>query len=383
MAGSFCIKLPVLYMEQQKERRIYMERLHDERIKRVRARMEEAGIDRLIVTDPLSIYYLTDIEVHPGERFWALLMSVGGGLRLFANKLFSLGETSIPVELFDDNADIARVVAPYLLGGVIGVDKTMAARFLLPIMDACGEVDFVVGSDCVDDVRAIKDETEKQLMRRASEINDACMEKLAAFIHEGVTEKECAEYLDSCYAGYAVDGLSFPSNISFGANAADPHHRPDDTVIKEGDCIVIDIGCRKDHYCSDMTRTYFWKKVDPRHAEIYNIVLEANERAEALVKAGVTISRLDDAARDQIASFGYGEYFTHRLGHFIGMEDHEKGDVSSANDKDAEPGMIFSIEPGIYIPGDMGVRIEDLVIVTEDGCEILNHVDKSLRVLGN
>ena len=111
-----------------------MERLHDERIKRVRARMEEAGIDRLIVTDPLSIYYLTDIEVHPGERFWALLMSVGGGLRLFANKLFSLGETSIPVELFDDNADIDRVVAPYLLGGVIGVDKTMAARFLLPIM---------------------------------------------------------------------------------------------------------------------------------------------------------------------------------------------------------------------------------------------------------
>ena len=155
-----------------------------------------------------------------------------GSYEEFKNTLFSLGETSIPVELFDDNADIARVVAPYLLGGVIGVDKTMAARFLLPIMDACGEVDFVVGSDCVDDVRAIKDEAEKQLMRRASEINDACMEKLAAFIHEGVTEKECAEYLDSCYAGYAVDGLSFPSNISFGANAADPHHRPDDTVIK-------------------------------------------------------------------------------------------------------------------------------------------------------
>ncbi len=145
---------------------------------------------------------------------------------------------------------------------------------------------------------------------------------------------------------------------------------------------MIDIGCKKDYYCSDMTRTYFWKRADPEYVKIYDIVRRANETAEAMVKAGVPLMDIDITARDIISEAGYGEYFTHRLGHFIGMEDHEKGDVSAVNSQMAEAGMIFSIEPGVYLPGRFGVRIEDLVIVTEDGCEILNHVDKGLRILG-
>ena len=360
-----------------------MDRLYVDRIGRVCDRMKVQGIGQLMVTDYLSIYYLTGMEVHPGERFWGLLVGDDGSLRLFANRLFNIGETDISVTFFDDSDDIAGVVSAHIRKGRLGVDKTMASRFLLPIMEACRDTSFELGSDCVDDVRAIKDDEEKELMRRASRINDACMEKLAAFIHEGVTEKECAAYLDGCYAEYGCDGLSFPSIVSFGENAADPHHHPDDTVLKEGDCIVIDIGCIKDHYCSDMTRTYFWKKADPDQIKVYETVKEANERAEALVKAGIRLCDIDAAARDHISAEGYGEYFTHRLGHFIGMEDHEKGDVSSVNTTETKAGMIFSIEPGIYLPGQVGVRIEDLVIVTEEGCEILNHVSKELCILGN
>jgi Xaa-Pro dipeptidase len=131
-----------------------------------------------------------------------------------------------------------------------------------------------------------------------------------------------------------------------------------------------------------MTRTFFYKEVSDKGREVYETVKEANQRAIDLVKPGVKLSDIDAAARDYITEKGYGEYFTHRLGHFIGIDCHETGDVSGANDNVAEVGNVFSIEPGIYIPGEVGVRIEDLVIVTEDGCENLNHYSKDLEVIG-
>lgn len=356
--------------------------LYQERLTKVCRRMEEAGLSQLLITDHLSIYYLTGIDVVPFERFWCLLVKTDGTHTLFANRLFALGETGLPTVTLTDTDDVAAAVAPHIAPGKLGVDKNMAARFLLPILSACGETRAVLGSGCVDSVRAQKDEAEKALMRRASEINDRCMEKLTAYIHDGVTERECAAYLETCYREYGCEGPSFDPIVSFGPNAADPHHAPDGTVIKEGDCIVIDIGCKKDHYCSDMTRTYFWKKADTRYTAIHDLVREANERAEALVRPGVRLCDVDAAARDHIAVAGYGEYFTHRLGHFIGMEDHEQGDVSAVNTAPAEVGMIFSIEPGVYLPGAFGVRVEDLVIVTETGCEVLNRVDKHWKILG-
>lgn len=356
--------------------------LYQKRLTKVCRRMEEAGLSQLLITDHLSIYYLTGIDVVPFERFWCLLVKTDGTHTLFANRLFALEETGLPTVTLTDTDDVAAAVAPHIAPGKLGVDKNMAARFLLPILSACGETRAVLGSGCVDSVRAQKDEAEKALMRRASEINDRCMEKLTAYIHDGVTERECAAYLETCYREYGCEGPSFDPIVSFGPNAADPHHAPDGTVIKEGDCIVIDIGCKKDHYCSDMTRTYFWKKADTRYTAIHDLVREANERAEALVRPGVRLCDVDAAARDHIAAAGYGEYFTHRLGHFIGMEDHEQGDVSAVNTAPAEVGMIFSIEPGVYLPGAFGVRVEDLVIVTETGCEVLNRVDKHWKILG-
>ena len=310
----------------------------------------------------------------------ALLLRNDGKHVLFSNKMFHIPETPLTLVTLSDSDNVAAHVAPHLLDATLGVDKNLPARFLLPILAAKKGIEAVLGSDCIDKVRACKDETEKQLMRRSSEINDICIQRLADFIHDGVTEKECSRYLDQLFTEFG--GELQPRIISFGGNAADPHHFPDDTVIKEGDCIVIDMGTIKDNYCSDMTRTYFWKKADPKHLELYNIVLEAQLKALATVRAGVPLCDIDAAARDHITAAGYGEYFTHRLGHFIGMEAHEKGAVSSEAHEPAQVGQIFSIEPGIYIPGEFGCRIEDLVIVTEDGCEILNHVDKSPRILG-
>ena len=162
---------------------------------------------------------------------------------------------------------------------------------------------------------------------------------------------------------------------------ADPHHEMNESKVKKGDSIVIDIGCKMNSYCSDMTRTVFYKTVSDHSLEVYNIVKEANKRGIDKVKAGVRFCDIDAAARDYITEKGYGKYFTHRLGHSIGIEVHDFGDVSASNTDKVQIGQIFSIEPGIYLPGDVGVRIEDLVIVTKDGCEVLNHYTKDLIIV--
>ena len=142
------------------------------------------------------------------------------------------------------------------------------------------------------------------------------------------------------------------------------------------------MGCKINGYCSDMTRTVFiGKEPTKEHAEIYNIVKSANEKAISIVKEGVKFSDIDKAARGIITEAGYGEYFTHRTGHCIGIECHDFGNVSSVNDNEVKAGMIFSIEPGIYLKDNIGVRIEDLVLVTKDGCEVLNSVTKEITVL--
>ena len=228
----------------------------------------------------------------------------------------------------------------------------------------------------------MKDAEEQMLMKEASRINDETILKARDYVKPGMTEKQVAEYIDNEYKKAGCESVAFTTIVSFGANAADPHHEPDDTVLEKGECVLIDMGCCKNRYCSDMTRTFFCGEPKPEYATIHDLVRQANEAAEAMIRPGVRLCDIDAAARDLITKAGYGEYFNHRLGHFIGQTDHEKGDVSAANTDTVKPGMIFSIEPGVYLPGKFGVRVEDLVIVTETGCEVLNHVDKHWSVVG-
>ena len=154
-------------------------------------------------------------------------------------------------------------------------------------MEACPEMRPVLASDCVDDCRAVKDAREQEIMFEASRINDVVNRAASEFIREGMTEKEVAAFIDAEYLRQGASGNSFSSIVCFGANAADPHHEPDDTVLKAGDCVLLDMGCMKDRYCSDMTRTFFCKKADPEQTKIHDLVREANERAEAMIRPGV------------------------------------------------------------------------------------------------
>ena len=338
----------------------------NERMERVLQKMEKKGIDQLLVSDPLSIRFLTGIMVHPGERLYALLLRTNGKHTMFLNYLYYVSDTGFEEVWFSDMDDQIGVLTSHIdTKGVLGIDKVFPARFLIPLQERCPELKTVWGSDCVDGVRAVKNAEEIEIMKHSSEINDLVMERAAAYIKEGAS------------------GVSFDTIVCFGANAADQHHTPSETrTLKTGECILIDMGCVWHGYCSDMTRTFYCKSVDDEQANIHDIVRTAVEKSEAANKPGARFCDIDAQARDYIDEKGYSEYWKIRLGHFIGQEDHEYGDVSPINKNVAEPGMIFSIEPGIYIEGKYGVRIEDLVLVTEDGHEVLNKVEKKYRIVG-
>ncbi|MDE7320151.1 MAG: Xaa-Pro peptidase family protein [Lachnospiraceae bacterium] len=354
------------------------------RTERVLAALDRMGLSQMLIVDPMSIYYLTGVQVMPFERFYGLYLRADGRHVYFLNRLFHVPEElGVEKVWYSDTDPVMEIVASYMdREQPLGVDTELKAGFLLPLMELKAAGGFVLASSAVDDTRGVKDEEEQEKMRVSSRINDLAMAEFKKLIREGITEREAASKMLDIYQSLGADGFSFEPLVAFGANAADPHHAPDDTVIRPGDCVLLDVGCIKDGYCSDMTRTFYFQQVSEEHRRIYETVRRANETAIGRVRPGVLLCELDAAARDLIGAEGYGPYFTHRLGHFIGLGEHERGDVSSASQKRAEAGMIFSIEPGIYLAGDTGVRVEDLVLVTEDGCEVLNHYPKELEIIG-
>lgn len=358
--------------------------MDERRLERVRENMARRGVEQALIVDPLSIWWLCGYYTEPYERFLALYVPADGEPTLFANRLFpEASGCGARVVSFSDTDDPVPLVAGVTAADrPLGVDKELAARWLVPLMEARAAAGFVLASDVVDDARSVKDAREQELMRRASATNDAAMSWLVEQVRPGVTEREIADGLLGEYRRLGAEGHSFSPIVSFGANAADPHHEPDDTAFSQGDMVLFDVGCKRDWYCSDMTRTFFTAEPTEHQRRVYEAVRRANEAAEKIVRPGVTFAEIDRAARSVIEEAGWGPAFNHRLGHQIGLVDHEPGDVSATHDEPVRPGQCFSIEPGIYLPGDMGVRIEDLVIVTEDGCEVLNSYPKGLTVLG-
>ena len=356
--------------------------MNQNRIARVIENMRLYGLDQILVSATPSVYYLSGFWVAPGERMLALYLNTDGDVRLYANRLFALSEGAkkegLPLTEYDDTEDCVGLLAADLRPGKLGIDKLWHSRFTIELMQRRGDLQLVHGSMPVDDARMCKDARELELMRQSSRMNDEATARTIAAIHAGMSETELA----AAYAGFAKElgarGNSFEGITCFGANCAEPHHDNDDTIIKPGDSVIIDVGLWHEHYASDMTRTVFFGKVSDEQKKVYELVRRANEAGRAAVRPGLPMSEFDRAARKVIEEGGYGEYFIHRTGHGIGLEVHEPPDNSATSRVIAKPGMCFSVEPGIYLPGKFGVRIEDLVAVTQDGCETLNALGREM-----
>ncbi|QKN24805.1 M24 family metallopeptidase [Caproicibacterium lactatifermentans] len=356
--------------------------MHQKRLKAVTENMKRRGLPQILVSSTASVYYLTGLWIEPMERLLVLYIRDNGECALFGNALFGLTPGGdVPLYIHTDADDPLTDLAKVVRSGVLGVDKSWPSCHLLSLMKQRPDVTPKLGSAPVDEARMLKDEKEIKALRSASRINDEVMEASLKAVREGAVEKEMAAFVEHQFALHGADRATEGMITSFGPNCADPHHSPDNTLVKRGDSMVFDIYIPIQRYWCDMTRTVFFKEISDGDRRIYETVLKANLAAEAMIRPGVMMCDIDRTARQVIEDAGYGPYFTHRLGHGLGIDCHEPPDNGASCQMLAQAGMVFSVEPGIYLPGKMGVRIEDLVLVTPDGCEVLNHYTKDLQVL--
>ena len=256
---------------------------------------------------------------------------------------------------------------------IIAVEKDrMELATYLSIREKCPEKDLLAVKDIVLELREVKDEFEIEATKKACAIAMRAFDHMCGYLRPGLTEKEAAAELEHCMKTLGADDLSFDTILITGAKTSYPHGVPGHDVIKKGDFVTMDYGCKVDGYCSDETRTVAIGQPTQEMIDVYNVVLEAQLAACSGIKAGITGKQADSLARDVIEKAGYGEYFGHSLGHGTGLEIHENPRYAQTWDKPIKAGTIVSIEPGIYIPKKFGVRIEDLALVTEDG--IINFV---------
>ncbi len=230
-------------------------------------------------------------------------------------------------------------------------------------------------------LRAVKEPWELEIMRKAQNITDKAFEEVLGRIHTGMSEKELQAELIYCLYKNGADGLAFDPIVVSGPNTSMPHGVAGDRLIQDGDFVTMDFGALYRGYCSDMTRTVAVSYVTDEMEQVYNTVLKAQLAGIAATKAGVAGKDVDAAARQVIADAGYGDYFGHGYGHGLGMEVHEAPGCSVGSVNPLPAGLVASAEPGIYLPGKFGVRIEDVVIFTEDGCENITHSPKNLTVV--
>ena len=362
----------------------YTTQLNQGRLSRMIQMMEKMGFSQMIVSSPYTIYYLTGCYIPwPGERCFALYLNNNGEVTMAYNKVQGNDNIQgVKMGYYDDTEDGVALLAEQMVPGKLAVEKTWTVNFLLHLCEIRPDIQPYNGSEIIDRTRMVKDAEEREKMRQSSAMLDIVYEKLFQRFQPSYSEIDFADvYMDVIkeVAGRSIGGFTL---VAYGPGASEPHHNNAAVYAKEGDCVLVDGGRPFTMYGSDVTRTGFYKKVSAEHRRIYETVLAANLAGIAAVKPGVRCCDVDRAARKVIEDAGYGPYFTHRLGHNIGLEGHEWPDIGPNCQLELQPGMCFSIEPGIYLPGDVGVRIEDVVMCTEEGAEVLNHYTKELQILG-
>jgi len=365
--------------------------MFERRLSRMRDALQRASLDALALNPGPTMVYASGLIFHLMERPVVLVIPAEGrpGLILpefertkgeaspLKPTLFTYAEDPVSrAETFE-----AAVRQLGLSGRRVGVEPLRMRVFELRLLEAAApKTRFVSAEEAVAAVRVAKDQAEVESMRRAVHAAEAALEATIPLLRPRITEREAASELTVQLLRAGSDSeLPFPPIVASGPNSALPHAVPTDRPMQAGDMLVIDWGAAVDGYVSDLTRTLAFEPIDPELAKVHAIVLRANQAGRAAVRPGAACAEVDRAARAVIEAAGYGEFFTHRTGHGIGMEAHEPPYIRGDNEETLIAGMTFTVEPGIYLPGRGGVRIEDNVVVTPEGCEVLSSMPRELR----
>jgi Xaa-Pro aminopeptidase len=354
-----------------------------DRLERARLLMADRGIDALLLSVGADLPYLTGYRAMPLERLTMLVLPAGGPATLVVPELEAprVAPGAFDVLPWQETADPIALVTR-LAGGArrIAVGDTTWSVFLLALQERMPAAHFEPASPLTRELRIHKDDGEIALLRAAAEAADRVVGRLASARFSGRTERELAREIAAMTVEEGHDEAAF-TIVAAGPNAASPHHEPSDRTVEQSDTVVVDFGGTVGGYGSDTTRTFTVGPPAPEVAAAFGVLEAAQRAAVESVRPGVTAQEIDRAARSIITEAGYGEYFVHRTGHGIGLETHEHPYIVEGNGEPLEPGMVFSVEPGIYVPGRFGMRIEDIVAVTADGVDPLNRSPHGLCVV--
>lgn len=335
-------------------------------------RLASGLTEPLLVTSLVNVRYLTGFVSSNA----ALLVDPAGDATLYADFRYAEAARRVEGVTFEETPrSVVTALAERLSGKRIGVE---AAHLTLEDADRlrAGGLELVSTSGVVEALRAVKEPEELELMRRAAAVSDRVFEELARESFVGRTESELAWWLEQAWHEAGAHGPAFAAIVAFGENGARPHARVRDTPIAEDTLVIVDAGCSVDGYVSDCTRTFFTGETDGRLRELYDLCLAAQLDALDAVRPGASARDVDAASRVRIGEAGMGDLYGHGLGHGVGLDVHESPALRPESDDVLAPGNVVTVEPGLYLPGDVGVRIEDMVLVAEDGCERLTTVTK-------
>jgi Xaa-Pro dipeptidase len=352
------------------------------------AHIAKAGLAGMLICPSEELLFLTGFSPMMCERFQGLFVTAAGESFYVCNRLYK-GEIENAYgnrfKIYDwmDGESMTDVAAAALndhglKGGTLGVNSSAQAFNTLDISKNCG-VTFVNGLAVLEEARIIKSAEEAEDLRKAARIADDVFKLAVAYIKPGMTEGDISKFLHQKML--EAGGKKPGAIVASGPNSSYPHYHGTSRVIGERDMMILDYGCTVNGMYSDMSRTVFVGGITEEERKIYEIVLKSNEAGEAKAVNGAYIPDVDKASRDIIDDAGYKDNFINRLGHGIGYMIHEGPDIKKNNARNLEPGMAFSIEPGIYIAGKVGMRVEDIVLVTEDGNEILNKASKEIIII--
>jgi Xaa-Pro aminopeptidase len=363
--------------------------IFNERVERLRRQLNEIDCDALLVDDQINLYYLTGLFLSAGK----LLVHPTGATLLVDARYIELckKESPFPVELSHKSYGLTELLdsEPFKELKTLGINSgnTTYAAFL-QLEKELGKRSTPLSLKPIDNLilnlRAVKDEHEIETLRGAAKLGSEGYDYLLGLLKEGITEAELAVELEIFWKRRGSKAIAFDPIIAFGTNSSMPHYRVGHHKLHKGEVVLIDIGVNLNHYHSDMTRVVFYGEPDPKIAAIYDVVKQAQAIALTLCRPGTPIADLDAAARNYIEEAGYGELFSHSLGHGVGLEIHELPAIRSHTDAaqpNLEEGMVITVEPGIYLPGIGGVRIEDTVVITAEGHENLTNRSKELQII--
>lgn len=358
---------------------------HD-RVKLLQHFLDKEQCEAFLVEDHVNLYYLTGLELSAGK----LLVHIHGASLFVDNRYYELCKikSPFPVELIETTSiEEPLGIDPFRKMRTLGFDSTRTTLKTYLELQAIGarlNITLIPFDDPIGQLRMIKDESEIQALREAGALGSAGFDYLLTLLEVGITERQLAQELDIFWKRHGSKSVAFDPIIAFGANSSMPHYRVQDTPLKLNDIVLLDIGVNYRHYHSDMTRVVFFGEPDTKLQEIYFIVKEAQSKALEICKPGTLIGEIDKAARDYITASGYGKYFTHGLGHGVGLDIHEAPWIRNKLPNHETPlkkGMVITIEPGIYLPGIGGVRIEDCIAIEENGYENLTNRTKDLLII--